>query len=59
VVGASYKSIKVEPRTNPLLSLLVTQEKREVNQLHKGLRTVVGASYKSIKVEPRTNPLLS
>jgi hypothetical protein len=51
MVGASYKSIKVEPRTNPLLSLLVTQEESEVNQLHKELRTV-GVSFKSIKVEP-------
>jgi tRNA(Ile2) C34 agmatinyltransferase TiaS len=57
-VGVYYESIKVEPRTNPLLSLLVTQEEHEVNQVHKGLHTV-GVSYKSIKVEPRTNPLLS
>jgi hypothetical protein len=60
VVGANYKSIKVEPRTNPLLSSLGTQGECEVNQVQKGLRTVVvGASYKSIKVERRTNPLLS
>jgi hypothetical protein len=32
--------MKVEQRTNQLPSLLVTQEERELNQVHHGLRTV-------------------
>ena len=45
-----------------MLISLVTHEECEVNQVHKGLRTVappVGAFCKSIKVEPRTHRVVA
>jgi hypothetical protein len=49
--GDCCKSMKVAQRTIRLSFLLVTQEEHEVNQVHKGLRTVEEVVVEEVVVE--------